>query len=635
MFVLCSLQAATNLCLSLGELGFDTASAVDWLAFISAIALPVCLLCILVGFLFSRGLGCCSRVLSRSTLGKAIIAQVDDAAHERQQREEAELNVEDEGGDGDEDHDIDDDEHAIDGRENPIARAATERRTAAAAAVIVGRPLPEGWDAHIVKETGKTYFHHVAASMTQWTFPTEVDCVSAAATVAAAAVIVADDVAPPLPEGWDAHVVHETGKTYFHHVAAGITQWTFPTEADCALVAATVAERVLAAAEAVEMVSSSADLPEGWAAVRHGDGRIYYYNATTGETSWDVPVELRHGWVKLMHEEYGRAYFHHAASGLQSWTSPTDEDDARAREIVATEASAAIKAVEAAKATALWRLNKRARLDAKKKKADRAALSAEAMALRSAKRDAELAAEAARREKLSKGKTKVRWKWSSKKMETTLASALLGEDGDHSAGGGTPAYLRNIFATLFQDADRNGDGKLSTVELMMMIDRRAKKTALGGNSHAIFKLKEVLHKQAEHDEITELEWERGLVAVMHADESGPVAEWIMRELQTLARQWKEVVHREDGSLSYSHRTLGETRKKPPVVSAMEHFEALRSGTLNPEVRAIEWSSDSDSGSGSNGSGSSYSDSGSGSSSGEGSDSGDSGAGAVADAEAWI
>ena len=588
MFVLCSLQAATNLCLSLGELGFDTASAVDWLAFISAIALPVCLLCILVGFLFSRGLGCCSRVLSRSTLGKAIIAQVDDAAHERQQREEAELNVEDEGGDGDEDHDIDDDEHAIDGRENPIARAATERRAAAAAAVIVGRPLPEGWDAHIVKETGKTYFHHVAASMTQWTFPTEVDCVSAAATVAAAAVIVADDVAPPLPEGWDAHVVHETGKTYFHHVAAGITQWTFPTEADCALVAATVAERVLAAAEAVEMVSSSADLPEGWAAVRHGDGRIYYYNATTGETSWDVPVELRHGWVKLMHEEYGRAYFHHAASGLQSWTSPTDEDDARAREIVATEASAAIKAVEAAKATALWRLNKRARLDAKKKKADRAALSAEAMALRSAKRDAELAAEAARREKLSKGKTKVRWKWSAK-METTLASALLGMMAD----GGTPEYLRNVFAAIFEDADRDGDGKLSTVELMMMIDRRAKKTALGGNSHAICKLKEVLHKQAEHDEITGIEWERGLVAMMRADESGPVAEWIMHELQTLARQWKEFEHPEDGSLFYSNRKLGvKTWKKPSIVSAMEHFEALRSGALDSSESSNDNSSSS-------------------------------------------
>ena len=118
---------------------------------------------------------------------------------------------------------------------------------------------------------------------------------------------------------------------------------------------------------------------------------------------------------------------------------------------------------------------------------------------------------------------------------------------------------------------------------MMMIDRRAKKTALGGNSHAIFKLKGVLHKQAEHDEITELEWERGLVAVMRTDESGPVAEWIMYELQTLARQWKEVVHLEDGTLFYSNRKLGlKTWTKPPIVSAMEHFEALRSGTLDPE-----------------------------------------------------
>jgi hypothetical protein len=75
----------------------------------------------------------------------------------------------------------------------------------------------------------------------------------------------------------------------------------------------------------------------------------------------------------------------------------------------------------------------------------------------------------------------------------------------------------------------------------------------------------------------------------------------MRELQTLARQWKEVARRADGSLYYSHRTLGKTWTKPPVVSAMEHFEALRSGTVDPEVRALE-SSSSDSSSGSSSSG---------------------------------
>jgi hypothetical protein len=305
MFVLCSLQAATNLCLSLGELGFDTASTVDWLAFISAIALPVCFLFTLMGFLFSRGLGCCSRVLSGSTLGKAIIAQVDDAAHKRQQREEeAVLNVEDEGGD-DEGSGDEEEQEIIDEHVNPMARAAADRHAAAAAAA------------------------------------------------AAVVVVVAEDAAPQLPEGWDAHVVNETGTTYFQHVAAGTTQWTFPTEEDCASAAATVAERVLAAAAAVEIASASADLPEGWATVRDGDGRIYYYNATTGETSWEVPLELRRGWSKLMHEEYGRTYFHHAASGLQLWSAPTDEDDARAREVVATEAAAATNAAADAKAEAM------------------------------------------------------------------------------------------------------------------------------------------------------------------------------------------------------------------------------------------------------------------------------------------
>jgi centrosomal protein CEP164 len=34
-----------------------------------------------------------------------------------------------------------------------------------------------------------------------------------------------------------------------------------------------------------------ADLPEEWEALEDDDGNEYYYNATTGTTSWDHPLE--------------------------------------------------------------------------------------------------------------------------------------------------------------------------------------------------------------------------------------------------------------------------------------------------------------------------------------------------------
>ena len=100
-----------------------------------------------------------------------------------------------------------------------------------------------------------------------------------------------------------------------------------------------------------------------------------------------------------------------------------------------------------------------------------------------------------------------------------------------SAATHVPSYLRELFDMIFLDADTDGDGCLSTIELMHVLQRRAKvqyytpeffsstffsffrfilllniclslflfkDTALNGNSHAIFTLRTILSEQADH-----------------------------------------------------------------------------------------------------------------------------------------
>jgi hypothetical protein len=106
----------------------------------------------------------------------------------------------------------------------------------------------------------------------------------------------------------------------------------------------------------------------------------------------------------------------------------------------------------------------------------------------------------------------VRWVFK-QRDDISLSRALLSS----AAPGELPAYLSESFAAMFIDADSNGDGKISTIELMHVLKRRAKGTKLNGNSHAIFTLKKLLEDQADHGDIGVKEWSTGLHAAIVGD----------------------------------------------------------------------------------------------------------------------
>ena len=189
----------------------------------------------------------------------------------------------------------------------------------------------------------------------------------------------------------------------------------------------------------------------------------------------------------------------------------------------------------------------------------------------------------------------VRWKFTPRD-DTTLADALLGSAGATRFGGarqgdrdGVPAYLVELFDAIFEDADKSGSGTLSTLDFMFMLQKRAKGTALDGNAHAIFKLKQLLASQSEDSagrrdssglgKIGKLEFTHGLFAAMRNDPNGACCQWLLLEMMDAVDLWEEHEHRDDGTGDvksfYVHtETAVKSWKKPPLLVEMARITAM-------------------------------------------------------------
>ena len=167
-----------------------------------------------------------------------------------------------------------------------------------------------------------------------------------------------------------------------------------------------------------------------------------------------------------------------------------------------------------------------------------------------------------------------------------------------------PPFMLEVMLEIYADADTDGDGSLSTIELMRVLKKRAKHTGLNGDAHAIFSLKMLLAQQAsrsrrsesadlqlssteidedEHGEIGQDEFARGLVIAIEKDPNGHVAQWIVKELKDAGAKWKTKVSfvqegdQEEEVVIYTHRSHGSTRTKPVLLAELERCAAVLSG----------------------------------------------------------
>lgn len=99
-----------------------------------------------------------------------------------------------------------------------------------------------------------------------------------------------------LPGGWTTHLDGE-GRTYYANAATGETTWTRP---------------------------ATSMLPDGWTAHQDSEGRTFYANASTGESAWTCPevAVLPDGWSAHQDSE-GRTFYVNATSGESTWTCPS------------------------------------------------------------------------------------------------------------------------------------------------------------------------------------------------------------------------------------------------------------------------------------------------------------------------
>jgi hypothetical protein len=128
---------------------------------------------------------------------------------------------------------------------------------------------------------------------------------------------------------------------------------------------------------------------------------------------------------------------------------------------------------------------------------------------------------------------------------------------------------------------------------MFMLQRRAKGTALDGNAHAIFKLKQLLASQsrvhskdgtARRDssglgKIGKTEFAHGLFAAMRNDPNGACGQWILLEMMDAVEKWEEHEHRDDGtgevkSFYFHTKTRVTSWEKPPLLVEMARITAI-------------------------------------------------------------
>ena len=240
-------------------------------------------------------------------------------------------------------------------------------------------------------------------------------------------------------------------------------------------------------------------------------------------------------------EESEDMHFYHEASATTQWARPTISEHERA---VATAAVAhappAIAAANVARAE-------------------------ERIAAGRAKRDAIFAQENAPKRAMADGMKQVRFKWNPR-VRVSLADALLNHDVGKT---GVPPYLSQVCRRIFLQSDRGEKKHLSVLDILFMLKTRARIVKPG----IVYSFNAALTRVGgDTGQCTASVFELGIVDAIHKDEHGAVAQWILKEIQKFAAEWKG--DDLDGVPFYTHPTLGTTWTKPAVVAAVERFAQL-------------------------------------------------------------
>ena len=89
---------------------------------------------------------------------------------------------------------------------------------------------------------------------------------------------------------WEA-IKDDEGRTYYYNTVTGESSWEAPAGFAGGAAASAAGSSEEAEGGQSAATTASSDQPQRWTGYKDDEGRTYYYNDTTGETQWERPEE--------------------------------------------------------------------------------------------------------------------------------------------------------------------------------------------------------------------------------------------------------------------------------------------------------------------------------------------------------
>lgn len=177
----------------------------------------------------------------------------------------------------------------------------------------------DSWSEHYDESSGGYFYYNATTGETSWERP--------------AGMADPAQVAPQIQSSeWAEMYDEQSGRPYYYNATTGETSWEKPAGFSPGSGAAGVAtEGPTGTGRQPDAAAPDSGATTEWEEMYDsGSNRTYYYNRTTGETSWEKPAALsatattQSPWTEHVDSTTGTVYYVNSSTNQTQWERPTD-----------------------------------------------------------------------------------------------------------------------------------------------------------------------------------------------------------------------------------------------------------------------------------------------------------------------